>query len=166
MTTSNNATQRPVLFLDIDGTVNTTRTAGAWTRLGWHGALEPELVARVAALVERTNARVVLSSTWRISSAGLAGTALALEYVGWKNARKVMTDQTPRLPGFPRGDEIAWWLRNAGHAGPVCILDDDGGMGALANQLVQTDPSVGVTDADIARAEALLRADLTASRGL
>lgn len=150
-------TTQPVLFLDVDGCLNTTRTAGAWSRLGWHGALEPKLVARVAALVDRTNARVVLSSTWRISSAGLAGTALAFEYVGWKNARRVMTDQTPRFPGLPRGDEISWWLRNAEHAGPFCILDDDVDMGALANWLVQTDPNVGVTDADIVKAEALLR---------
>ncbi len=146
----------PILFLDIDGVLNTTRTWGAWTHLGRHEALEPVLVTRVAALVERTGARVVLSSMWRRSTVGLTGTVLALEYQGWRNCRRQLRDETPFLGGMPRGDEIALWLRNAEHKGAIAVLDDEADMGSVLPFLVQTDREVGVTDADIVRVERLL----------
>lgn len=151
------AAVRPVLFLNVDGVLNTTRTWGAWMKLGHPHALEGHLVRKVAQLVARTNARVVLSSTWRRSSAGLSGTALAFEYQGWVNARRIVINQTPVLPGMPRGDEIAMWLRLADHTGPVAILDDESDMGSLLPCLVRTDSSVGVSDANIATAELLLK---------
>ncbi len=151
------AAVRPVLALDVDGVLNYVGHPGSWRMLGWPGALDPRLVQKVAALVKRTDARVVLSSMWRKCEAGTRGTALAFEYCGWRDARLIVRDETPWLPGRPRGEEIQAWLRNADYTGPVAILDDESDMGALLPRLVQTDRNIGVTDKDLARAEALLR---------
>jgi hypothetical protein len=50
--------QRRVVFVDIDGVLNTTRSASE--------ALEPPMVALLVGLLQRSQAAVVLSSTWRV----------------------------------------------------------------------------------------------------
>jgi hypothetical protein len=146
-----------VLFLDVDGVLNTPQTAGAWSRLGWPQALEPALVARAKELADAADAVVVLSSTWRISSAGLAGTVLALEQRGWPDARSRLQHATPCLPGKGRGAEIqAWLAEHADAADVVVVLDDDReDMGAMLCRLVQTDYELGLQPEQVAQALAM-----------
>jgi hypothetical protein len=57
-----------VIFLDIDGVLNTTRTRNP-RQLPY--VVEKRLVNRLRRLVAQTNAKVMLSSTWRYDPAGL-----------------------------------------------------------------------------------------------
>src|SRR5947209_8198478 len=84
-----------VLFLDIDGVLNSRATAGSY-------CIDPVLSARFIELVRATNAIVVLSSTHRLDQE-LRCAILA--------AGIVFDDSTPDLPTQTRADEITAWLR-------------------------------------------------------
>jgi hypothetical protein len=57
-----------VLFLDIDGVLNSTAywwREGQDVPMGQAGAIDPAAVARLNRIIEATGAVVVLSSSWR-----------------------------------------------------------------------------------------------------
>src|SRR5271170_7548213 len=58
--------QRPIIFLDIDGVLN--RSSG-YARSNHH-VVETDLLGRLKSLVASTNACVVLASTWRHEADG------------------------------------------------------------------------------------------------
>lgn len=142
-----------VLFLDVDGVLNSART---WkTRVEGMAA---EHVALVAHILRETGASVVVSSTWRtfpgwndgasqfhktLAKHGADG-ALILSRVigrtvdGWEM-------QLPKTDGrLLRGTEIQHWL-DARQVECFVILDDDGDMGPLTTRLVQTTFDDGLT---------------------
>jgi hypothetical protein len=103
-----------VIFLDIDGVLNTCKTVERWRGLI---GIDAALAHRFAQLQQETSASVVLSSTWRL-------------FRNWKSTMRTngvlgVIDRTPDLPGCARGEEIEAWM--AGHP-EVCvyaILDDE-----------------------------------------
>src|SRR6266566_7995933 len=141
------------LFLDVDGVLNSRawmiRCAGV-NLLG----VDPEAVARVQEIVDRTGAKVVLSSTWR-----LINTLVSLLL----HSKVPVFDRTPNLvrqagnPDFPRSDEIEAWLAAHPEVTAWAILDDDedAGYGACAPHFVQTDPQRGLDDFCMKRVIAL-----------
>lgn len=62
---------RPVLFLDIDGVLNSLRylknNPGAFDPVQGPRSIDPEAAGRLNSILERTNAMVVVTSTWRLS---------------------------------------------------------------------------------------------------
>lgn len=123
-----------VIFLDIDGVLNTPETPTR-TRDGRFLGLDPVLVARFCELLARTDARVVLSSTWR----GV------LELYDIVAAAVPVMDVTPYFPGEMRGTEIASWLGSHPDVERYAIIDDDRDM--LPSQIAFfTDYSEGLTD--------------------
>ena len=132
-----------VLFLDIDGVLNSHRSCLALGGIP-HGLdpaslklIDPLALALLQALCEVAELSVVVSSSWRVLHHWDAiGRALDLPTI----------DATPRLGGI-RGEEIAQWLANP--PAPVqayAILDDDSDM--LPDQMprfVKTDYSEGLT---------------------
>lgn len=137
-----------VLFLDLDGVLNSTRTCLAFN--GYPMGLEPAAVAQfdpvavalVRGLCRVADVSIVLSSSWRIS-------------VGWDAIGRALDlpvfDRTPSLPAS-RGAEIARWL--AEHPGVECwaILDDDPDMldGQLS-RFVRVDGHEGLLFRDFTR---------------
>jgi hypothetical protein len=114
-----------VLFLDIDGVLNSHKTCLAYGGIP-HGLtpedvamLDPMALEMLRALCDTADLSVVVSSSWRILHHWDAiGRALELPTM----------DATPRLPGC-RGDEIAAWLETSPF--PVeayAIVDDDSDM--------------------------------------
>jgi len=100
-----------VIFLDIDGVLNSWRffkdaaAAGERTPPG-AAQIDKKSVRWLNRLIQDTNAKVVVSSTWRlIYSLGELQTMLES-----KNFIGSLIDRTPSLPGMPRGTEIAKWL--------------------------------------------------------
>lgn len=57
-----------IIFLDIDGVLNCEKTPNP-RKLRY--IVDPKLLKRFERLIERTGAKVVLSSTWRYDPAGL-----------------------------------------------------------------------------------------------
>jgi hypothetical protein len=112
-----------VLFLDFDGVLNSSSTKERWR--GFIG-LEPKKIELVKKILTETDARVVISSTWRLNQ-------------DWKDALiegggKLIVDRTvgitPQLPNGWRGDEIKSWLDEQFYKSDFfvdryAILDDD-----------------------------------------
>ena len=150
-----------VVFLDIDGVLNSTGFLLEARKKSFFekdvDEIDPTRVALLNKIVEQTGAVIVISSSWR-NILCLADLRELLRRRGFTG--KVIS-QTPSLnfPGRVRGDEIQAFLDERRGWRPVLdfvILDDDSDMGELSFYLVKTDPAVGLTEADVARAVVLL----------
>ncbi len=121
-----------LIFLDVDGVL-------APGLLGFK--VDPFCVEQFNRIVEVTQAKVCLSSTWRIFDDAedvLLDHGIQAQFVG----------RTPFM-GRRRGGEIQLWLDGA-PVKPVTfiILDDDSDMEHLMNRLVKTDTKLGLTSKD------------------
>jgi hypothetical protein len=148
-----------VVFLDFDGVLNRETDAIDEESELWTAAwLETDLVERLARLVASTGAKVVVSSSWRQrrSQAELADILAERGYPGGVH------DVTARLPRSEEGEqhvratEIAAWLTAHPEVASWIILDDERDLGPLAHRHVWTDPSVGLSEQNLAEARALL----------
>lgn len=140
---------RPVIFLDFDGVLNSTRSAIAFGGYG-EAQLDPVAVALVASLAKLADARVVVSSTWRLLYS-LGDLRRILSNYSHALADRV-TDATPSLRSGHRGEEIEAWLTDNGTPSYV-ILDDDADM--LPSQLscfVRVDGQYGFSSPDFRKA--------------
>lgn len=134
---------KKILFLDVDGVLNSHKTGGRY-------ALKRPCLKRLEKIVKDTGCEIVLSSTWRKDEYALKRLRRVLKY------RDItINDVTPDFAGvnkLVRGDEInEWmvlnWTREEWHTAKYAILDDDSDM--LEHQLphfFQTDGDYGLTD--------------------
>jgi|SRR4051812_33317816 hypothetical protein len=102
-----------VIFLDIDGVLNTSRTPNP-RKLPY--IVDKKLVERFRRLVRKTGAKVVLTSTWRYDPAGLFSARLhGIPFYAW----------IPDLPHRPRREEIQRWLKGRRGITRYVVIDDD-----------------------------------------
>jgi hypothetical protein len=148
-----------VIFLDIDGVLNTAIYAQHYFDICKHFGLsrkdakdlrhglrdefgshfDPRPVGLLKWIIEQTNAKIVISSTWRHS--GEETMKLMWEM---RDLPGEVIGITPLL-NTDRGEEIAEWLRE-NEVDSYVIIDDDKDM--LPEQLlnfVQTDGEYGIT---------------------
>src|SRR3954469_2921313 len=126
-----------VIFLDIDGVLNSTSTPNPRK---FPYIVDRELVGRFQALVRKTAATVVLSSTWRVDPIGRLAA---------KHFEVPFSDCCPDMPDAHRCDEMLCWLRQHPQATRYVVLDDsDDCFDELP--LFQPSPKTGLT-AEIAR---------------
>ena len=116
-----------LLFLDIDGVLNSTKTAVAYGCLPWPSsviegnraepadppvedveAFDDVSVRLIERLCEKTDTHIVLSSTWR-SGLNVEEVRAMLGYIGLSSER-VIGRTGPSLPGRGRGWEIEQFL--------------------------------------------------------
>ena len=102
-----------VIFLDIDGVLNSKRTPNP-KDLPY--IVDKRRVRLFKKLVARTRAKVVLVSDWRHDPAGL----FAARFHGVR-----YQDVTPEHPKSPRGDQIRAWLRKHPNVSRYVVIDDD-----------------------------------------
>lgn len=148
----------PVLFLDVDGVLNSERW---WASMPpppnpppqW---VDPACVARLDALARETGARLVLSSSWRLilgvekTGAALASRGLSAPLAGETPVR------THDGAEADRWGEIRAWLDLHPEVTRWAIVDDLPLAGVPDGRLVQTSIAVGLTDEDCARLRAVL----------
>jgi hypothetical protein len=137
-----------VLFLDIDGVLNSTRSCIANRGYPFDFSLEHMAmfdhiaVAMIRGLCAAGGVSVVVSSAWRLTHHWDAiGRALDLPTMG----------STPQLPGV-RGGEIAAWLAEHPEVTQYAIVDDDADM--LPEQMpffVKTNGHEGLSFANLSR---------------
>lgn len=151
-----------VIFLDIDGVLNSLRSCiglggysnpGCFSR-GESPRFDPVAVGLLRRLVERTGAQIVVSSTWRASCLENDNLKRALAtWYGWENAPII---GRTKLGGGRRGPQIQEWL-DAHQVENYVILDDDADM--LEEQmpyLVQTHFNMGLSYEHIKQAATIL----------
>lgn len=134
-----------VIFLDIDGVMNSSTTMTGSEKM-WE--IHSVLVERLNRIIERTGAKLVLSSTWRLDpdwrevmkKAGIAEVFLGI------------TPRMPHPPGFgaefmERGKEIEEWLSiNPYGVKKYCIIDDDSDMLPYQKQFKTSHLKGGLTE--------------------
>jgi len=176
-----------ILFLDLDGVLATDASCrlpripfpddfhipfnDGWTRL------DSECVDRLNQIVNSTNAKIVLSSSWR-----LAGAENVIDYLEGQGVTGEFVDATPiyyyeRLPENDiddnyeewgivrrinnRREEIEYWFSvsksivNKGIESFV-IIDDERYMGNMSGSHVCTEESVGLQNCDVKKAIKIL----------
>ena len=125
------------IFLDIDGVLNCNETPNPRK---FPYVIDKRLLARFRELVQVTQARVVLSSTWRADPVGI----LAAKFY-----EVPFHDVCPDMPGAPRCEEVMSWLRRNPEVTRYVVLDDDDDcLDELP--LFQPSPKTGLT-AEIAK---------------
>lgn len=164
-----------VIFLDFDGVLNSEDWAhhhpsgGGFCALHEEKPFDPSAVAVLNTIVGKSNAKIVISSTWR-------------QVYDIKGLRKILTengiyadviDVTPHIGrndpemgewydqpqgsrAVERGDEIKAWLAAHPDTKAFVILDDDDDMGLVRDHLVQTNWRHGLRQEHVAPALILL----------
>jgi len=157
---------KKVIFLDIDGVMVTRSSVRRRDVINgqYHSSADPRCVKNLNWLIDKTKAKIVISSAWRYI--GLQEMRIILQFWG---VDADVIDVTPRsheltqkrynskewkaITDPKRGDEIAWWIsRNQPEA--FVIIDDDADMCSLLPYLVQTKFKFGLTKE---RAEAAVK---------
>lgn len=133
-----------VIFLDIDGVLNCTGDFESITG----NYMNPVLIRRLVEIINETESKIVLSSSWRINEKDKEQASLALSYFGLE-----IFDQTPVVCISKRGEEISKWLDGS----PVerfVILDDDSRAGIESNVgvFLQTNPDEGLDQRTVGKA--------------
>ena len=141
-----------VIFLDVDGVLNHDSsmelTKDYWTKP------EPYLIQKLKKIVDKTDAKLVLSSDWRLDRDDeeedfhyFTLVRMLYEYdMG-------LWDFTPFLGNVSRGTEISEYLsEHEDEIESFVILDDRCDMEPVKDRLVRTDHSVGLTDEDVLEA--------------
>jgi hypothetical protein len=160
-----------IIFLDIDGVLNSTEWSECRPLRGFippgtaqqafdEERIDPNCVEHLRRIVDRTGAKLVLTSTWR-HRMSLSEFVRLFALYGWNDAPVI--DVTPRFTGLIRGRgyEVEAWLGNNEYAGPYVCVDDDDDFRA-GQPLIQTNPEVGLTSLDAKRCiEVLLSANPT-----
>lgn len=148
----------PVLFLDIDGVLNSTEWAVKCGGDRGYRDMDPDAVAQLKRICETTGCTIVVSSTWRRTHT-IAEIRVKLAEAGMPTAPIVA--QTPTLFGHCRGDEVAAWLEALDRAfierGSYAILDDDCDFHP-AQPLVRTRTQTGLTAKEADQCIAILQA--------
>lgn len=151
-----------IIFLDIDGVLNNLeslrfpRTNVKSSRHSYSTA-HPNCVSALNRIAEKTNARIVISSTWR----GI-GLEILFELFHKWGITAPTVGRTPLWDrSCERGDEIASWLSKNPQVESFVILDDGDDMSMLTHRLVQTNHELGLTMQDADRAIAILNAPPT-----
>jgi hypothetical protein len=144
-----------ILFLDIDGVLNSERTCGAFNgrphsftgkdlnRFDWVA------IGLIRALCRATGTAIVLSSSWRYDfTAADVSRALGLNII----------DITPKTNGRTRGYEVALWLEQHPHVQQYAILDDiDAFEATQKSRFVKTSDYEGLTYSDYSKLKSLLK---------
>lgn len=133
-----------VIFLDIDGVLNSV--AYDRERTTKEGNIDVSRLPLVKQIVDATDAKIVLSSTWRIhweaeeTLCDSIGKALNHTF---QMAGLSIADKTPVL-SHNRQQEILSWLQKHPQVQNYVILDDIfGGWGELEPHLVKTNSRIG-----------------------
>lgn len=138
-----------IVFLDFDGPIipkqshetNRPPASKAW----------PSCIAALNRITKTTNAKIVVSSSWRGS-----GLKEMQDFLKSWGATGDVVGLTPILCGETRGKEIDKYLKKALKVESFVILDDDDDMDHLKPFLIQTPFSTGLTEKHADRAIEIL----------
>jgi hypothetical protein len=150
-----------IIFLDFDGVLNNDpflddvlrkENANHCLDIAAHKQIIPEKVELVNEIIAKTNAKIVISSTWRqlhdidflrnlLKDMGLIG-----EIIGTTPIKRVDTNCFwPNSPFTSRGDEINEWMKGKKIDSYVILDDINEFFGDQEIRFVETDAMIGLT---------------------
>lgn len=143
-----------VIFLDIDGVLNSLEWYASDDNPGnlfpeTDGELDPACIARLNDICEKTGAKIVISSDWKID---YEETCFRLKRMGFKGEIIGHTPWGWETTGYaaPRGVEIRDWITqnypNPKDLEYVILDDDDEMLDPQQPHFVQTSYDDGLTD--------------------
>ena len=143
-----------IIFLDIDGVLNSHRKLKeVYERThkphsGYNYPFDEICLSNLKVLVELTNSKLVITSSWRKDKKGIYKIIEALkEY----ELDQHIIGYTPIL-NKPRGIEIQEYLKHLDYQPNFIILDDDTDMDNLIDYLIKTNIKVGLTKENVEEA--------------
>ena len=160
-----------VLFLDIDGVLNSNFWNGSHQREISDGTLiDEEKVKILAPLIKRTNAKIILHSGWRIwfdaELKPLRTEAKRLIDIFAKEGLSIegvtpdlTTEEIRRSKKFSlvKAEEILFWLKTNNDVSGWVVLDDlDLHNEQIEKHQVMPDQAIGLTIEDVEKAERIL----------
>ena len=157
------------IFLDVDGVLNcsTSKSYCHDDICGIITGIDSDKVKRLAKIVEKTGAEIVLSSDWKDGwskyyTSSKPSHAKYLDNHLYKKGKLTIKDKTPNTSkgSWYRGEEILTYLRSHPDITDYVILDDtffeDFSIKEIEEHLVLTGYKVGLTDADVEKAIRIL----------
>ena len=161
-----------VLFLDIDGVLNTgwwyTQMDRTTPKDKYGYAFDPRSVANLKKIVDETGADIVISSSWKSfglseledmwQDRGLPGKLIGITSNSVSDEMLLNADLDHMEIFSIRGMEIKEWLDKHGKkVSHYVIIDDmDSFLSSQQSHFVQTDPEVGITNEDVKKVVHLL----------
>lgn len=136
-----------IIFLDVDGVLNSidnlikicNKTNNRY--FGFDYPFDEECLKNLKLIVTETNAKIVITSTWRRHE---EGKNILLSVLNKYDLEKDIIGYTPFL-NKSRGEEILQFLSTLEFKPNFIILDDDSDMGILLPYLVKTNIRTGLT---------------------
>jgi hypothetical protein len=162
-----NQLEKPIVFLDIDGVLNSEQwyaqaasrkekpnSQPSTQRSLLERSIDPACVQRLNRLLQRTGAVVIVSSSWRTKHQ-LSEIVSILEARGFCGE---VIGVTPSDDGtLARGGEITRWLKENVPCGVAYVaVDDEVETGLPTEVVVVTSRDTGLTDEDVERAIGIL----------
>lgn len=148
-----------IIFLDFDGVLNTEQyqarlaVAGKPNKDMWGPLFDPYAVGNLRKIIESTGAEIVISSSWRYIH------RLGSMRMMWE-IRELPGEILDTLPCgasyISRGEDIEYWLKKHALVNYVIIDDLNDFYTSQLDRYVETNPIVGISEADAARAIELL----------
>ena len=155
-----------ILFLDVDGVLNTVSDAT--------NTLRPKLIKRLASTIKQTQCKLVLSTSWRTDELAKKLLFTSLRDIGNININEIYIGDTPTIYHKPRAFEIKQYLKSQAntfnilnwvavddmplnkplHEGRKELLEECQSL--MHNHFVQTDEEVGLTEQNVKEIIALL----------
>ncbi len=163
---------KKVIFLDIDGVLNTkwwyTQMDRNSPRDQYGYAFDPKAVANLKRIVEETGADIVISSSWKSfgfseleemwTDRGLPGKLIGVTPNSVSDELLLEADIDSIELFHIRGKEIKEWLTKHGkNVSNYAIIDDmDNMLPEQQSHFVQTNPEFGITEEDAEKAIAII----------
>ena len=143
-----------VLFLDIDGVLNTFAYRRAKEMAYFDELIDQRKMLHLRRIVDETQAKIVLSSSWRkwwnTEGAQADSVGCYLQQI-FRTFDLQIYDKIPVISNASRGEEVWVWMRGKYYIEEYVILDDRSDLGwnrELQMHFIQTsDAEEGLTDA-------------------
>lgn len=155
-----------IIFLDIDGVLNhrqwiiNTSDLCSSNGLSDYEMLDPIAVARLNQIIKVTDAKVVISSSWRM----IHGINLLRNFLLLRGFCGEVIDTTPPILFLtPRRKDIKSWLRTAIDIDNFVIFDDESDA-SIPGHFIKTDFETGLLDIHVEKAISILNSVMDISK--
>lgn len=152
-----------IIFLDVDGVLNIMSNSYRTFMKPYGQHIEPHLVQRLNYLMEKTDARIVVSSSWKADMIDLEKQIVEQGFKYWDR----VIDITPYGHNGMRGKQIEQWLNEYEHDEYVVLEDEPTDVcGSMCNvipkeNVIHVDMNEGLTHQNIVDAiDILFNVDL------